>query len=51
MTRVEVIMDKHTTKDVFEEQLARCQRRGVVNDGIDEALSSNRDGKMGGFKG
>jgi hypothetical protein len=28
MTRVEVITDKHTTKDVFEEKLARCQRRG-----------------------
>jgi hypothetical protein len=23
-----VITDKHTTKDVFEEKLARCQRRG-----------------------
>ena len=28
MTRVKVITDKHTTKDVFEEKLARFQRRG-----------------------
>jgi hypothetical protein len=28
MTRVKVVTDKHTTKDVFEEKLARCQRRG-----------------------
>jgi hypothetical protein len=45
MTRVKVITDKHTTKGVFEEKLARCQRRGAVNDEVDEALSSNRDGK------
>jgi hypothetical protein len=30
---------------MFEEKLARCQRRGAVNDEIDDALSSNRDGK------
>jgi hypothetical protein len=29
MTRVKVITDKHTTKDVFEEKLAKCQRRGI----------------------
>jgi hypothetical protein len=45
MTRVKVITDKHTTKDVFEEKLARCRRRGAVNDEIDEALSSYRYGK------
>jgi hypothetical protein len=28
MTRVKVITVKHTTKNVFEEKLARCQRRG-----------------------
>jgi hypothetical protein len=28
MTRVKVITDKHPTKDVFEEKLARCQRKG-----------------------
>jgi hypothetical protein len=28
MTRVTVITGKHTTKDVFEARLARCQRRG-----------------------
>jgi hypothetical protein len=28
MTRVKATTDKHTTKDVFEEKLARCQRRG-----------------------
>jgi hypothetical protein len=28
MTRVKVITDKHTTKNVFETKLARCQRRG-----------------------
>jgi hypothetical protein len=28
MIRVKVITDKHTTKDVFEAKLARCQRRG-----------------------
>jgi hypothetical protein len=27
MTRVKVVTDKHTTKDVFEEKLARCQGR------------------------
>ena len=28
MTMVKVITDKHTTNNVFEEKLARCQRRG-----------------------
>jgi hypothetical protein len=28
MTRVKVIIDKHTTKDVFQTKLARRQRRG-----------------------
>jgi hypothetical protein len=28
MTRVKVITGKHMTKDVFEEKLARCQRKG-----------------------
>jgi hypothetical protein len=28
MTRVKVITDKHTKKDVFEEKIARCRRRG-----------------------
>jgi hypothetical protein len=32
MTRVKVITGKYTTKDVFEEKLARCQRRGAAND-------------------
>jgi hypothetical protein len=28
VTRVKVITDKHTAGCVFEEKLARCQRRG-----------------------
>jgi hypothetical protein len=51
MTRVKVIMDKHTIKDVFYTRLAMCQRRGAVNDEIDEALSPNRDGKEEASKG
>jgi hypothetical protein len=42
MTRVKVITDKHTTKDVFYTKLIGCQRKGAVNDEIDEALSPNR---------
>jgi hypothetical protein len=45
MTRVKVITDKHTTKDVFEENLEGFREGGAVNDEIDEALSSNRDVK------
>jgi hypothetical protein len=51
MTRVKVITGKHTTRNVFEARPTRCQKRGAVNYEIDEALSSNRDGKEEALKG
>jgi hypothetical protein len=40
-----VITNKRTAKGCILDKIARCQRRRSVNDEIDEALSSNRDGK------
>jgi hypothetical protein len=50
MTRVKVITDKHTIKDVFETKFARCQEGRAVNDEVGEALSSNTDGKEDALK-
>jgi hypothetical protein len=35
----------------FRQSLQGVEEGGAVNDEIDEALSSNRDGKKRGFKG
>jgi hypothetical protein len=51
MSRVNVIKDKHTTKDVFRQNLQGVKEGRVVNDEIDEALSPNRDGKEEASKG
>jgi hypothetical protein len=49
-TRVEVITDKHTTNGVFRQNLQGVKEGGAVNYEIDEALSSNMDGKEEALK-
>jgi hypothetical protein len=51
MTRVKVIMDKHTAKDVFLQDLQGVKEGEAVNDEVGEALSPNRDGKEEASKG
>jgi hypothetical protein len=51
MTRVKVITDKHTIKDVFEQDLQGIKEGGAVNGEIGETLSSNRDGNEEASKG
>jgi hypothetical protein len=45
MTRVKVIMDKHTTRGVFKQNLQGAKEGRAVNDEIGEALFSDRDEK------
>jgi hypothetical protein len=45
ITRVKVITDKQTTKDVFRQDLQGVKEGGAVNGEIGETLSSNKDGK------
>jgi hypothetical protein len=52
MTRVKVITDTHTTKDIFlDENLQGVEGGGAINGEVGEALSSNRDGKEEALKG
>jgi hypothetical protein len=50
MTRVKVIIDQHTTKNVFRQDLQGV-KGGAVNGEIGEALSSNSDEKEEALKG
>jgi hypothetical protein len=51
MTRVEVIIDKHTTRMYFRQNMQGVTEGGAINDEIDEALFPNRDGKEEASKG
>jgi hypothetical protein len=51
MTRVKVITGNHTTKDVFEENLARCWRRGSSQWWDRWGIILEHGWKRGGFKG
>jgi hypothetical protein len=51
MTRVKVITGKHTTSDVFETKLARCQRRGSSEWWNRWGIIPKHGWKIGGFKG
>jgi hypothetical protein len=45
MTRVKVITDQHTTKNVFRQDLQGVKEGGAVNGEVGEALSLNMDEK------
>jgi hypothetical protein len=51
MTRVKVITDQHTTKNVFRQDLQGVKGGGAVNGEIGETLFSNRDRKEEALKG
>jgi hypothetical protein len=51
VTRVKVITNKHTTHDVFWQNLQGVKEGEAVNGEVGEALPSNRDGKEEALKG
>jgi hypothetical protein len=51
VTRVKVITNKHTTHNVFRQNLQGVKEGEAVNDEVGEALPSNSDGKEEALKG
>jgi hypothetical protein len=51
MTRVMVLTGNYTTRMYFRQNLQDVKEGGAVNDEIEEALSSDKDGKGKASKG